>query len=70
MQTTARLLPLNVVARRLRVPLRWLRDEAEAGRIPALRADNQFLCDIEAVEESLIERARRPAAARQGAGHE
>jgi hypothetical protein len=61
METTTRILPLNVVARRLRVPLRWLRAEAEAGRIPSLRADNQFLCDLGAVEAALLERARHPA---------
>ena len=61
MQTTRSLLPLNVVARRLRVPLRWLRAEAEAGRVPSLRADNQFLCDPEAVEAALLERARQSA---------
>jgi hypothetical protein len=59
METTTRLLPLNVVARRLRVPVRWLRAEAEAGRIPSLRADNQFLCNLTAVEAVLLERARR-----------
>jgi hypothetical protein len=61
METTTRLLPLNVVARRLRVPVRWLRAEAEAGRIPSLRADTQFLCDPTAVETALLERARQPA---------
>jgi len=59
METIARLLPLNVVARRLRVPVRWLRSEAESGRVPSLRAGNQFLCDPEAVEVALLERARQ-----------
>jgi hypothetical protein len=62
MEATARLLPLNVVARRLRVPVRWLRAEAEAGRVPALPAGNQFLCDPQAVEAALLERARYPVA--------
>jgi hypothetical protein len=61
MENVSRLVPLNVLARRLRLPVRWLRAEAEAGRIPSLRADNQFLCDPEAVEAALLERARRPA---------
>jgi hypothetical protein len=65
MQGATRLLPLNVAARRLRVPLRWLQAEAEAGRVPALRADNRFLCDLEAVEAALLERARQGCA--QGA---
>jgi len=64
METTSRLLPLNVLARRLRVPVRWLRSEAEAGRIPSLRADNQYLCDFEAVEAALLQRARGVAGAR------
>ena len=59
MEATIRLLPLNLVARRLRVPVRWLRAEAEAGRVPCLRADNKLLCDLEAVEAALLERARR-----------
>src|SRR5579864_9043325 len=61
MDTTTRLLPLNVVARRLRVTVGWLRAEAEAGRIPSLRADKAILCDLAAVEAALLERARQPA---------
>jgi PAS domain S-box-containing protein len=57
--STRRLLPLNVVVRRLRVPFRWLRGVAEAGRIPCLPAGNQFLCDPEAVEAALLDRARQ-----------
>jgi hypothetical protein len=60
---TRSLLPLNVAARKLRVPFKWLRAEAEAGRIPCLRTDKQFMCDLEAVEAALLERARRPAPA-------
>jgi hypothetical protein len=66
METPTRLLPLNVVARRLRVTVRWLRAEAEAGRIPCLRAGNQFLCDIGAVEATLLERARQSATTEEG----
>jgi hypothetical protein len=61
MDTTSRLLPLNVVARRLRVPVRWLHAEAEAGRIPHLKAGTAILCDVAAVEVVLLERARQPA---------
>jgi len=57
---TSDLLPLNLVARRLRVPVKWLREEAEAGRVPALRAGNVLLCNPTAVEEVLLERARQP----------
>jgi hypothetical protein len=55
----SQLLPLNIAARRLRVPLAWLRAEAEARRIPALRAGKMWLCDLAAVEAALLERARR-----------
>ena len=35
--TPSQLVPINVAARWLRVPVKWLRDEAAAGRIPCLR---------------------------------
>jgi hypothetical protein len=64
---TRSLLPLNVAARKLRVPFRWLRAEAEAGRIPCLRTDKQFMCDLEAVEAVLLARARQlPTAPEEG----
>jgi len=50
------------MARRLRVPVKWLRSEAEAGRIPHLKADRVLLFDPETVEQLLIERAKRDAA--------
>jgi hypothetical protein len=53
-----KLLPLGPVARRLRVPSRWLREEAEAGRVPCLRANRTLLFDPRAVEAALLERAR------------
>ncbi|MCO6436710.1 MAG: hypothetical protein J5J06_06445 [Phycisphaerae bacterium] len=52
-----RLLPLGNMARRLRVTATWLRAEAEAGRLPALRADKRFLFVPELVEAVLAERA-------------
>jgi hypothetical protein len=58
---TSQLVPINVAARWLRVPARWLRDEADAGRIPHLRAGKAVLCDAAAVEAVLLERARRAA---------
>ena len=53
-----KLLPLAATARRLRVPARWLRSEAEAGRVPHLRAADEIMFDPEAVEAVLLERAR------------
>lgn len=52
-----RLIPLPVLARRLRVTVRWLRGEAAAGRLPAVRADKQYLFDSKAVERVLLARA-------------
>lgn len=52
------LVPLSVMARRLRVRVRWLRGEAEAGRVPALKAETQWLFDPKAVEATLLLRAR------------
>jgi len=51
------------MARRLRVPVKWLRTEAEAGRLPHVRADRAFLFDPDAVERVLIERAQKVEAA-------
>jgi hypothetical protein len=57
-QQAPRLLPLNPTARSLRVPARWLRAEAEAGRIPHLKAGRVLLFDVDAVERVLLDRAR------------
>lgn len=50
-------LTLSRMARRLRVPQRWLRAEAEAGRVPCIRAGRRFLFAPDAVERVLAERA-------------
>jgi hypothetical protein len=54
----AKLLPVGPMARRLRVPAKWLREEAEAGRVPCLKADRAFLFDPETTEAVLLQRAR------------
>jgi hypothetical protein len=59
MSTASQLVPIRLAARWLHVPLKWLRAEAEAGRIPCLRADKAILCDPAAVEAALLERARQ-----------
>ena len=51
-------LPLSVAARALRVPVRWLRDEVEAGRLPGLRAGRAILIHLPTVTERLAERAK------------
>jgi hypothetical protein len=60
MSSAPQLVPIRIAARWLRVPVGWLQAEAEAGRVPCLRAGNRFLCDPDAVEAALLERARRP----------
>lgn len=37
------LLPLRRMAARLGVPSKWLREQAEAGKVPGLRAGNRWL---------------------------
>ncbi len=51
-------LPLNTAARCLRVPARWLREEIEAGRIPALVAGSAILVHVPTVSTLLAERAK------------
>ena len=58
MITQSRLLPVGAMARRLRVPVKWLREEAETGRVPCLMAGKAILFDPEAVECVLLERAQ------------
>ncbi len=52
--------PLNLgaMARQLRIPATWLRSEAEAGRIPHLRAGSVLLFDPEVVERIVFDRVR------------
>jgi hypothetical protein len=61
----APLLPLNRMARRLRVTVAWLRAEADAGRVPCLRAGTRYLFAPDAVERVLAERAARESEARR-----
>jgi hypothetical protein len=57
MISQSKLLPVGPTARRFRVPVRWLRAEAEAGRIPHVKAERVFLFDPDVVERILLERA-------------
>ena len=59
METAPKLLPIGPMARRLRVPVRWLRTEAEANLVPHLRAGTVLLFDPVTVERVLLERASR-----------
>jgi hypothetical protein len=53
-----RILPLNLIARKLRVGVHWLELEAEAGRIPAFKAGNVWLGCLEDIEEVLFKHVK------------
>ena len=46
------------MARRLGVRAAWLRSEADAGRLPHVRAGDRYLFDPATVERILLDRAR------------
>lgn len=48
---------VSSTARALNVPASWLRSEAEAGRVPALRAGRRLLFDLDAVRAALVNRS-------------
>jgi len=52
-----RLIGLGAMATRAGVPRGWLRAEAEAGRIPHLRAGARLLFRVDLVERVLLARA-------------
>jgi hypothetical protein len=52
-------LSLARMARRIGVTAGWLRAEADAGRVPCLRAGNRYLFSPAAVELALADRAAR-----------
>jgi hypothetical protein len=58
METETTLLPLGPAARRLRVPVGWLRSEAECGRLPHIKAGRVLLFDFPTIERILTERAK------------
>jgi len=53
------LLSLSRMARRLGVTQQWLRDQADAGKIPCLKAGNRYLFNPVAVQEALAAKAAR-----------
>lgn len=57
---------LGAMARRLRVPATWLRAEAEAGRIPHLRAGTALLFDPVVVERLIVARLNEMPAPAEG----
>jgi hypothetical protein len=59
------LLNLASMARVLGVPKQWLRDEADAERVPCLRAGDRYLFAPSAVERVLAERAAQSGEVKQ-----
>ena len=53
------LLNIGELAEALRLPYGWLRDEADAGRIPHFRAGKKYRFNLKAVERALLSRASR-----------
>lgn len=60
-QSDTRLVSLAVMARLIHVPTRWLRAEADAGRIPALRAGDRYVFVPQVVEATVAQRIREQA---------
>ncbi len=57
MMESEKILTLAELAEALRLPYRWLRAEADAGRIPHLRAGKKYRFVLPAVERALAARA-------------
>jgi hypothetical protein len=55
------LVSLNRLAAELRLPRNWLKQEAQAGRLPCLRIGRRLLFSVPAVEQVLADRAANPA---------
>lgn len=51
------LLPLRRMAAQLGVPSQWLREQAEAGNVPGLRAGNRWLFAPEAARAAVLSMA-------------
>lgn len=52
------LIHASIAARKYGLPLKWLKDQARSGAIPALIADNQILFDHDILANWLTARAR------------
>lgn len=58
----AKLLTLNQLSERTGLPAAWLRREADAGRLPCIRAGRLRMFDLDAVLKALAERQESGAA--------
>jgi hypothetical protein len=61
------LLPLRRMAARLGVPSRWLREQAELGKVPGLRAGDRWLFDPDVAAPAVRAMASVPEAREGGA---
>lgn len=52
----AKLLTLHCLAERTGLPVAWLKREADAGRLPCIRAGRMRMFDLAAVLKALAER--------------
>jgi excisionase family DNA binding protein len=59
---------IEQAAARLGLPVGWLRREAQAGRVPAIKAGRRILLDPQAVERALVERAQEAQPQAPGGG--
>jgi len=59
------LLPLGVVAARLRVHPKALREACEAGELPSIRVGSAILLDPERIRAILVERAQSAGSGRE-----
>ncbi len=55
-------LRLDELARATRLPITWLRREADAGRLPCIRAGRQRMFDLGAVRQALADRQEKEGA--------
>ena len=53
-----KLIKAGPMARKLGVTVRWLKAEADLGRIPCVKAENRYLFNPETVLSILTERAK------------
>lgn len=55
----SKLLTVHELAERTGIPAAWLRREADAGRLPCIRAGRLRVFDLKAVLKALAERQKR-----------
>jgi len=64
-----KIVKLNHAARMFGVPVAWLKQQVEQGKIPAVKADKVYLVKPENVEAFLLQEAEKPIAKIPNRGH-